>query len=241
MKKLNVIGIGPGDPEGMTIAAYRALDAAEIVVGYGLYCQKVRAVFPEKECLSTPMRQETERCRAALELAASGRAVAMVCSGDPGVYGMASPILELAVEYGVEVRIVPGVTAALSGAAGLGSPLTCDFCVLSLSDLLTPWETIEKRLELAAEADLVIVLYNPGSHARAESLARACALIALHRPPETVCGVATNVGGGEESFRILTLAELTEFRAGMRDTVFIGNSSTRLINGKMVTPRGYKL
>ena len=176
-----------------------------------------------------------------MELAASGKAVAMVCSGDPGVYGMASPILELAGEYGVEVRLVPGVTAALSGAAGLGSPLTADFCVLSLSDLLTPWETIEKRLELASAADLVIVLYNPGSRARTENLSRASKLIALHRPPETVCGVATDVGGGEESFQVLTLSELAAFRAGMRDTVFIGNSSTRLINGKMVTPRGYKL
>ncbi len=241
MKELKVVGIGPGDPEGMTLAAYRTLKAAEIVVGYGPYCQKVRAVFPEKEYLSTPMRRETQRCRAALELAASGKAVAMVCSGDPGVYGMASPILELAGEYGVEVRLVPGVTAALSGAAGLGSPLTADFCVLSLSDLLTPWETIEKRLELASAADLVIVLYNPGSRARTENLSRASKLIALHRPPETVCGVATDVGGGEESFQVMTLSELAAFRAGMRDTVFIGNSSTRLIDGKMVTPRGYKL
>ncbi len=241
MKELKVVGIGPGDPDGMTLAAYRTLETAEIVVGYGPYCEKVRELFPEKEYLSTPMRHETERCRAALELAASGKAVAMVCSGDPGVYGMASPILELAGEYGVEVRLVPGVTAALSGAAGLGSPLTADFCVLSLSDLLTPWETIEKRLELASAADLVIVLYNPGSRARTENLSRASKLIALHRPPETVCGVATDVGGGEESFQVMTLSELAAFRAGMRDTVFIGNSSTRLIDGKMVTPRGYKL
>ena len=241
MKELKVVGIGPGDPDGMTLAAYRTLETAEIVVGYGPYCEKVRELFPEKEYLSTPMRHETERCRAALELAASGKAVAMVCSGDPGVYGMASPIFLLAGEYGVEVRLVPGVTAALSGAAGLGSPLTADFCVLSLSDLLTPWETIEKRLELASAADLVIVLYNPGSRARTENLSRASKLIALHRPPETVCGVATDVGGGEESFQVMTLSELAAFRAGMRDTVFIGNSSTRLIDGKMVTPRGYKL
>ncbi len=241
MTELTVVGIGPGSYEGMTVGAVRALENADIIVGYTSYCRKIHDLFPDKEYVSTPMRQEAERCRAALALAASGKRVAMICSGDAGIYGMASPILALAGEYGVKVRIVPGVTAALAGAAGLGSPLTADFCVLSLSDLLTPWEIIEKRLDLASSADLVLVLYNPGSRARTGYLARACGIVSRHRGPGTVCGVAVDVGGKSETFKIMTLSELFAFKAGMDATVFIGNSSTMLIDGRMVTPRGYKL
>lgn len=165
----------------------------------------------------------------------------MICSGDAGIYGMASPLLELAGEYGIEVRIVPGVTAAVLAAAGLGSPLTSDFCVLSLSDLLTPWEVIERRLECAAEADLVIVLYNPGSRTRTGHLVRACEIVSRHRSPETVCGIAADIGGEGENFEIVPLYQLAEFEADMHTTVLIGNSATKLINGKMVTPRGYML
>lgn len=225
----------------MTLGGVKALESAEIIVGYTSYCNKIRGFFPKKEYISTPMRQEIERCRMALELAASGRDVAMVCSGDAGIYGMASPLLELAGEYGVKVRIVPGVTAAVSGAAGLGAPLTSDFCVLSLSDLLTPREVMEKRIELAATADLVIVLYNPGSRARTGYLSWACEIVSRHRAPETVCGVASDIGSEDESFKVMTLSELSAFEAGMHDTVFIGSSATKLTAGKMVTPRGYRL
>lgn len=240
MKKLYVVGIGAGDYDGMTVGAVKALERADVIVGYTVYCDLVRPYFKDKTFISTPMMKETERCRLALGRAADGETVALICSGDAGIYGMASPVLELAGEYGVDVKIIAGVTAASSGAALLGSPLTCDFAVISLSDLLTPAETIEKRLEHAAAADLCIVLYNPSSKKRADHLKRACEMIMKYRKPETVCGTARNIGRDGEESRVLTLAELAETDTDMFTTVFVGNSETKIINGRMVVPRGYK-
>ena len=240
MKKLTVVGIGPGNYDGMTVGAVKALEKADLIVGYTAYCDLMRPYFPGKKFLSTPMMQEVERCRLALEHAASGKNTAMICSGDAGIYGMASPVLELAGEYGVEVEIIAGVTAAASGAALLGSPLTCDFAVISLSDLLTPMEVIEKRLEKASEADFCIVLYNPSSHKRSDYLKKACGIVLRYRSPETLCGIAQNIGRPGEITRLLTLSELSEAQVDMFTAVFIGNSATKNINGKMVTPRGYK-
>ena len=240
MKKLYVVGIGAGNYEGMTVGAVKALQNADVIVGYTTYCDLMRPFFPDKEFLSTPMMREVERCRMALEQAAAGKTVALVCSGDAGIYGMASPVLELAAKYGVEVQIIAGVTAAASGAALLGSPLTCDFAVISLSDLLTPMETIENRLTCAARADLPVVLYNPASKKRADHLRRACGIFLRFRPADTVCGIARNIGREGEYTRLMTLEELSEWQADMFTTVFIGNSSTKVINGKMVTPRGYE-
>lgn len=239
MKKLSVVGIGPGSYEGMTLQAINAINAADIIVGYTVYCDLLRPHFPEKEFFSTPMMREVERCRIALEKAAEGKTTAMVCSGDAGIYGMASPIIELAGEYGVEIEIVPGVTAAVSGSAVLGSPLTCDFAVISLSDLLTPMEVIEQRLEGASSGDLCIVLYNPSSKKRADYLAHACDIVLKHRSPDTVCGIVKNIGRDGEEMKLMTLAELKSYPADMFTTVFIGNSRTKIVDGKMVTPRGY--
>jgi len=235
-----VVGIGAGQYEGMTVGAVRALEAAEVIVGYTVYCELVRPYFPDKEFLATPMTREIERCRLALESARSGRRTAMICSGDAGVYGMASPILELADEYGVAVEIVPGVTAALSGAALLGSPLTADFMTLSLSDRLTPWETIERRIEAAAACDVCLAIYNPSSKTRADHLRRCCGILLRSRAPDTVCGLAHNVGRAGERIELTTLAALADCACDMFTTVFIGNSTTKVIGGRMVTPRGYK-
>lgn len=240
MKKLYVVGIGAGNYNGMTIGAVRVLEKADIIVGYTVYCELIKPYFPEKEFLSTPMMREIERCRLALERASRGKTVAMICSGDAGIYGMASPVLELAKEYGVEIEIIPGVTAASSGAALLGSPLSCDFAVISLSDLLIPLATIEKRLEYIAQADMCIAIYNPSSKKRADYLKKACDIILRYRSENTVCGVAVNTGREGEKVKIMTLKELSEYKADMFTTVFVGNSTTRVINGKMVTPRGYK-
>ena len=240
MKKLTVAGIGAGNYEGLTVAAVRALEAADVIVGYTVYCDLMKPYFKDKTWISTPMMQEIERCRLALETAEEGKRTVMICSGDAGIYGMTSPVLELAEEYGAEVEIVAGVTAASSGAALLGSPLTADFAAISLSDLLTPWETIEKRLEAAASADLVTVLYNPASKKRADYLRRACAIFLKYHPAETVCGVARNIGREGEEAEVLTLGELENFAADMFTTVFIGNAATKIIGGKMVTPRGYR-
>lgn len=240
LKKLFIVGIGAGNYEGMTVGAVKALEQADLIVGYTVYCKLIRPYFPDKKFLSTPMMQEIERCRLALEHAAAGETTAIVCSGDAGIYGMASPVLELAEKYDVEIEIIAGVTAASSGAALLGSPITSDFAVISLSDNLTPMEEIERRLKHSAEADLCIVIYNPTSHRRAGYLKKACDIVMRYRSGQTVCGIAQNIGRDGENSRIMTLAELAEAETDMFSTVFIGNSKTKIINGKMVTPRGYK-
>ena len=240
MNKLYVIGIGPGAEDQMTRKALDILAEVDVIAGYGVYVELVKPLFPDKEYLVTPMRKEVDRCRMAIDAAKEGRTVAMISSGDAGVYGMAGLCLELAADTDVEVEVVPGVTAALSGGAVLGAPLTHDFAVISLSDLLTPWDKIEKRLELAGEADLSIALYNPSSHRRSDYLQKACDILMRHVKPETVCGVVRNIGREGESFTVMTLKELREYKADMFTTVFIGNSQTMEINGRMVTPRGYR-
>lgn len=241
MNKLYVIGLGPGGAYGMTAAARAALEEAEVICGYTVYLDLIAPLTPGKELRSTPMTRELDRCAMALELAGEGRTTALVCSGDAGVYGMASPVLELAAAYpAVEVEVVPGVTAALAGAAVLGAPLGHDFCTVSLSDLLTPWELIEKRLCCAAEGDFVLCLYNPASHSRPDHLKRACRiLLEAGKAPETVCGYVRNIGREGESAALTTLGALGEIPADMFTTVFIGSSRTKVICGRMVTPRGY--
>lgn len=235
-----MVGIGPGAYEQMTLRAVRALESCDTIVGYTVYVELVKEHFAGKEFLTTPMRKEIERCRLAFAEAEKGKTVAMICSGDAGVYGMAGPMLELGAAYPqIEVEIIPGVTAATGGAAVLGAPLIHDFALISLSDLLTPWEKIEKRLLLASEADFVICLYNPSSRKRADYLQRACDLMLRSKSPQTVCGIVENIGRDGENCRILTLGELRDAKVDMFTTVFVGNAQTRVINGKMVTPRGY--
>ena len=242
MAKLYIVGIGPGNRGHMTERALSVLRECDVIAGYTVYADLVRPYFPEKEYFTTGMRQETERVDQALRMAASGKNVAMVCSGDGGVYGMSGLAEELAVKYpGTEVETVPGVSAMLSGAALLGAPLMHDFAVISLSDLLTPWEKIEKRLRLAAEADFVICIYNPASRKRKDYLRRACEIVMESASPETVCGIARNIGREGERTEIMTLSELRDAEADMFCTVFIGNSQTKVIGGKMVTPRGYAI
>lgn len=242
MKRLYVVGIGPGNEKQMTLEAKEALADSEVIVGYTVYVNQVRDIFPDKEYLVTGMTKETERCRMALETASLGRTTAMVCSGDAGVYGMAGILLELGEAYPqVDIHVVSGVTAALSGAALLGAPLGHDFAVISLSDLLTPWELIEKRLRCAAMADLAICLYNPSSRKRQDYLYRACEILLQYQPGELVCGYVQNIGREGENSRLLTLSELKDARVDMFTTVFIGNSRTKRIGERMVTPRGYRI
>lgn len=241
MKKLYVVGLGPGDEQNMTGRALAALEESEVIVGYTAYVDLIRARYPEKAFLATAMRGEVERCRMALEAACGGRTVAVVSSGDAGVYGMAGLVYELAQGYDpIDIEVVPGVTAACSGAALLGAPLIHDFAVISLSDLLTPWELIERRLDAAGRADFCICLYTPASRRRADYLRRACDILLRSRAPETVAGLVRNAGRAGESARVLTLGELREAQADMFTTVFIGNSQTKKLSGGMVTPRGYR-
>lgn len=236
-----MVGIGPGDYREMTVRAVDALNACDVIVGYHVYVDLVKEHFPDKEFHTTPMRREVDRCKLALELAREGRDVAMICSGDAGIYGMAGLIYELLGDEGdIEVEVVGGLTAACSGAARLGAPLTHDFTVISLSDLLTPWETIERRLECAAMGDFAVALYNPSSVKRRDYLQRACDILLRHAKPETVCGAVRNIGREGEAVEVMTLAELRDYEADMFTTVFVGNSHTRVIDGHMVTPRGYR-
>lgn len=241
MSKIYVIGIGPGAYDQMTGKAIRAMNESDAIIGYTVYVDLVKEYFPGKEFMTTPMKKEVDRCVLAFEEAKKGKTVSMICSGDAGVYGMASLVYEIAAGYeNVEVSVVAGVSAMLSGGALVGAPLGHDFAVISLSDLLTPWEKIEKRLECAAEADFAICLYNPSSKKRHDYLMRACDIMLKHKNADTVCAVAKNIGRDGEEYAIMSLAELKNYSADMFTTVFIGNSMTKNIGGKMVTPRGYK-
>ncbi len=241
MNKVIVVGIGPGGYDQMTIRAARALESCDVIVGYTVYVDLVKDHFSGKEFLTTPMRRETERCILAFEQANAGKTTAMICSGDAGVYGMSGLILGIGAQYPqTEVEIIPGVTAALSGAAVLGAPLIHDFCLISLSDLLTPWEKIEKRLANAAAADFAIVLYNPSSKKRFDYLQKACDIVLTQQSPDTVCGIVEQIGREGETYEVMSLRELRDKKVDMFTTVFIGNSQTKEIGGRMVTPRGYK-
>ena len=239
--KLTVVGIGPGNEENMTLRAKQALESAQVIVGYQVYVNLVKERFPDKEFLTTGMTRETQRCRMALEEAKKGKQVAMVCSGDSGVYGMAALCFELRGEDTLpEIEVVPGLTAACSGGAVLGAPLTHDFAVISLSDRLTPWEKIEARLRCAAQGDFAIAIYNPKSHGRPDHLARACDILLEQLPRERLCGVVRSIGREGEQAVLLTLEQLRDYDADMFCTVFIGNAMTRRIGGRLVTPRGYR-
>lgn len=240
MNKIYVVGMGPGKEEGMTRQAYEALEESEIIIGYPVYLELLPKAFSSKEKLGTPMKKEVERCRICIEKALEGRIVSMVCSGDAGVYGMASLILELLEgRDDVEVCIVPGVTAALSGAAVLGAPLSHDFCVISLSDLLTPYELIMDRVRYAAKAGFVMAIYNPSSRKRSDYLKNACDILLEELSGDTVCGYVENIGREGEKAVVCTLRELRDTSVNMFTTVFVGNKTTRNIAGRMVTKRGY--
>ena len=241
-----VIGMGPGMESMMTNQALQALDDAEVIVGYTVYLELLGERFAGKEMLSTPMKQETERCRRAFEEAAKGKKVAMICSGDAGIYGMASLMFEIKEELGtdaanVDINVIPGITAASSGAAVLGAPLNHDFCVISLSDLLTPWDLIEKRLRAAAEGDFAIAIYNPSSKKRHDYLQKACDILLETAEPERACGYVRSIGRDGEEFHTCTLGELRDTEVDMFTTVFIGNSQSRIMGDRLITPRGYRL
>ena len=210
--KIYVVGFGPGERPYMTQQAVDAMTQADLVVGYTTYVRLLEKQFPELQYYATPMRKETDRCRAAVEAALTGKTVALVSSGDSGIYGMAGVLLEIAAEMqaDVEVTAVAGVTAASAAAAVLGAPLMHDFAVISLSDCMTPLEQIYRRVALAAEADFVICLYNPKSRSRTAYLAEAAKLIQQHRKPETPVGIVRNAGREGERAWITTLEKLPE-------------------------------
>lgn len=240
--KIFVIGMGPGREDMMTGEALAALEESDVIIGYTVYLNLLGERFQKKEILSTPMRQEKERCILCFEEAQKGKQVSMVCSGDAGIYGMASLMYEIGKDYPeIELEIIPGITAASSGAAVLGAPLNHDFCVISLSDLLTPWDKIEKRLTAAAQGDFAIAIYNPSSRKRKDYLKRACDILLRTIDGERACGYVENIGREGTKTVTCTLKELKEKEVNMFTTVFIGNSGSEIINGKLITKRGYQI
>lgn len=235
------MGIGPGNYENMTIRADRALQESDVIIGYNVYVDLVKDRYPDKEFMTTPMTKEALRCQIAVDKAKEGKTTSMICSGDSGIYGMAALVYEIrGEETEPEIEVIPGLTAAASGASILGAPLTHDFAVISLSDRLTPWEKIEERLRAASKADLSIVLYNPVSKGRPDHLKKACDIMLENLPESRICGIARNIGREGESMRVLTLKELKDADCDMFCTVFIGNAMTKVLDSKMVTPRGYR-
>ncbi len=240
--QIYIVGMGPGAEEMMTGQALTALEKSDVIVGYPVYLRLLGERFAEKEFLSTPMKQEVKRCRLCFEEAQKGKTVSIVCSGDAGIYGMASLMYEIGADFpDCELTVVPGITAASSGAAVLGAPLNHDFCVISLSDLLTPWEVIEKRLVAAAKGDFAMAIYNPSSHKRADYLQKACDILLRELSEETACGYVENIGREGTASYVCTLKELRERQVNMFTTVFIGNSQSQIIDGKLITKRGYHL
>ena len=241
MNMIYVVGIGPGKESAITAEARQAMEASDVIIGYSKYVELVRPYFSDKAYLDTGMRKETDRCRMAFEQASSGKTVSLVCSGDAGIYGMAGLIYELSPSWPeTEIVVIPGITAAISGGACLGAPIGHDFAVISLSDLLTPWDLIEKRLKYAAMGDFNIALYNPSSHKRHDYLQKACDILLTVHSGDLICGYVQNIGREGEKAVVLTLSELRNTQVDMFTTVFIGSTRTKVIGGKMVTPRGYR-
>ena len=245
MGKISVVGIGPGSTDDMTYRAHRTIEEATAVVGYSRYIQLIADLVEGKKVLDTGMTQEIDRCRAALEEAAAGENVVVISSGDAGIYGMAGLVLELLMKMGEDQRpefggVIPGVSAMSAAAGLLGAPIMHDFAVISLSDLLTPWELIQERAELAAKGDFVTVLYNPRSHKRVGQI-KAVQEIFLHeRTPETPVGIVTAASREGENVLISTLGAFTKEDINMFSIVIIGNSKTRQVGDWMITPRGYQ-
>ena len=236
-----VIGIGPGCRDLMTQEAISAMEDAEVIVGYKTYIKLVEDFIKDKEVVQNGMRKEVDRCQDAIDIAKTGKKVAVISSGDADIYGMAGLILELITkqELDIPVKVVPGVTASIGAAAVLGAPIMHDFCHISLSDLLTPWEVIEKRLRLAAEADFVICLYNPRSKGRSEHLANAFKIMGEFKDGSTPVGIVKDVGREDQEKFICTFDTMDFERVDMTTMVIIGNKSTYIHDDLMITPRGY--
>ena len=236
-----VIGIGPGSRDLMTQEAIAAMEDAEVIVGYKTYIKLVEDFIKDKEVVQNGMRKEVDRCQDAIDIAKTGKKVAVISSGDAGIYGMAGLILELITKQNLDipVKVVPGVTASIGAAAVLGAPIMHDFCHISLSDLMTPWEVIEKRLRLAAEADFAICLYNPRSKGRSEHLAKAFKIMGEFKDGSTPIGIVKDVGRADQEKFICTFDTMDFERVDMTTMVIIGNKSTYVKDDLMITPRGY--
>ena len=240
MGKIYVVGLGPGNKENMTFRAYDVLKNSDIIIGYKTYVDLIEGMFPDKKIIKSYMKKEVARCEETLKLALEGNVISLISSGDAGVYGMAGLMLEIAGGQ-VEVEIVPGITSANASASLGGAPIVHDSVNISLSNLLTDWELIKKRIDLASQGDFVITLYNPKSSGRPELINEARDIMLKHKRKDTPVLIARNVGREGENYDITTLSEMLDYEINMFSTVIIGNSNTKVVNNKMITPRGYKV
>lgn len=240
--KIYVVGIGPGAEELMSLKAIRAIKKSDVIVGYDFYIELIKDLIDGKEIFSSGMRKEIDRCNMAVKYALNNKTVSVISSGDAGIYGMAGLIYELCEKYPyIEIEVIPGITAALSCGAVLGAPLGHDLAFISLSDLLTDWDIIKKRILCASQADFVICIYNPSSKKRLDYLKKACDYMLEYKSENTLCGYVKNSSRDGEKYKICTLLELKNENTDMFTTVIVGNSQTKIINSKLVTPRGYKI
>lgn len=240
---INVVGIGPGNREYMTLESIKVLEDCDVVVGYSTYISLIKDLISDKEILENGMRQEIDRCKAAIELSKQGKNVAVVSGGDSGIYGMAGLILELNSKESEkqEVKIIQGVTSSISAASSLGAPIMHDMCQISLSDLMTPWEVIEKRIKLAAEADFVICIYNPRSKGRSEHLNRAFEIMRDYKNGDTPVGIVKNAGRGNEEKYVMKFSNMDFELCDMSTMIIVGNKETFIDNNIIITPRGYSI
>lgn len=236
--KIYVVGIGPGKKADMTFRAYEAMEKSDIIIGYKTYMDLIKEYYPGKEMKNSQMTKEVDRCIDVLKLAKEGKNVALISSGDAGVYGMAGIMLEIA-DGEVEVEIIPGVTATNAAAAIVGAPVMHDYVTISLSNLLTDWELIKKRLELAAQGDFVVSIYNPKSRGRVTQIEEAREIMLKYKPKTTPVAIVRNAGREDEEHVVTTLDEMLNHEINMLTIVIIGNANTFIKDGKMITPRGY--
>lgn len=245
MKQLYIIGSGPGSPAHLTPAARAAIDASHELVGHGLFLNLLGDLTHGKGCHKPPMGEEITRARLALDLAASGRTTSLISSGDAGIYAMATVVFELLERQpkpdwdAVDIQVIPGISAMQAAAARVGAPLAHDFCAISLSDLLTPWETIERRVVAAAQGDFIVAFYNAVSRKRSWQLQRAVDILLQHRPPTTPTVVAFNISRKGEQISVTELQALVPDKLNMLTLVLVGNSDTRRVGNWVYTPRGY--
>lgn len=241
MGKIYVVGMGPGNKENMTFRAYKAMEDSDTLIGHKTYINLVEDMFADKEIIRSAMKKEVSRCEETLNLAKSGKIVSLISSGDAGVYGMAGIMLEVAAGSGVEVEVIPGVTSANASGSVVGAPIMHDHATISLSDLLTDWELIKKRVDLASEGDFVISLYNPKSFSRTTQIVEARDIMLKHKRKDTPVAIVRNTGREEQEYILTDLENMLEEEINMFTTVIIGNSKTYVVENKMITPRGYKL
>ena len=238
--KIYVVGIGPGNMQDISIRAYNVLKNIDAIAGYTTYVDLVKDEFPDKEYFTSGMKREIQRCEEVLEIAKTGNNIALISSGDAGIYGMAGIMLEVAAGSGIEVEIVPGITSTIAGAALVGAPLMHDQAIISLSDLLTDWDVIKKRIDCASQGDFAISLYNPKSKGRTEQIVEAREIMLKHKAPSTPVALLRHIGREEENYTLTTLEDFLNHDIDMFTIVLVGNSNTYVKDGKMITPRGYE-